>query len=70
MSLETRIERLECSAHGAGAVHVVYVPQLADAAGQMEAQRLALERNPPPRGAKLTVCLIDYARVGTGDHEP
>jgi hypothetical protein len=63
LSLDRRIERLEHAAHAGHHVHAVRVPYVADDAGQAEAQRLALERNPAPRGTKLTLCRIDYSRV-------
>ena len=40
---------------------MVDVPYVADEAGQREAQRQALERNPAPKGTKLTIYRIDYA---------
>ncbi len=40
------------------------VPFVADAAGQAEAQRQALERNPAPRGARLIVYGIYYGPIG------
>jgi hypothetical protein len=64
MSLEKRIERLERAANATGDyIHMVSVPYVADEAGQAEAQRQALERNPAPKGTKLTVCRIDYANI-------
>ena len=62
-NLERRVERLERGARGGNAVHVVHVPYVADDAGQAEAQRLALERNPAPAGTRLTICRIDYSRA-------
>jgi hypothetical protein len=61
MTIETRIERLEASIRPKDIIHRVYVPFVADEVGQLEAQRLALERNPAPRGTKLIVYLIDYS---------
>ena len=61
MNLEKRIERLEASVRPKDIIHRVDVPFVADAAGQLEAQRKALERNPAPRGTKLIVYLIDYS---------
>lgn len=63
MSLERRIERLERVADAGHLIHMVRVPYVADDAGQAEAQRQALERNPAPRGTKLTLYLIDYSDV-------
>ena len=65
MNLERRIEHLEHSARAGRAFHVVHVPYVADPAGQKEAQRQALERNPAPRRTRLTVYLIDYSGAGT-----
>ena len=61
MSLRKRIERLELATDTGHQIHTVLVPYVADEAGQVEAQRQALERNPPPRGTKLTIYRIDYA---------
>ena len=61
MTLEKRIERLERAADTGHHIHMVDVPYVADEAGQLEAQRQALERNPAPKGTKLTIYRIDYA---------
>ena len=61
MSLSKRIERLEASLRRQDIVHRVDVPFVADEAGQTEANRRALERNPAPQGTKLIVYLIDYS---------
>jgi hypothetical protein len=64
MNLEKRIERLERATDATGDhIHMVLVPYVADDAGQREAQRQALERNPAPKGTKLTVCLIDLSSM-------
>ena len=61
MTLLNRIERLEASLRPKDIIHRVDVPFVADEAGQLEAQRRALERNPAPPGTKLIVYLIDYS---------
>lgn len=63
MNLEARIARLEGDPARGRLVHVVRVAYLADEAEQAVAQRVALERDPTPRGVKVTVYVIDYSRV-------
>ena len=61
MSLRKRIERLERATDTGHHIHTVLVPYVADEARQVEVQHQALERNPAPKGTKLTIYRIDYA---------
>jgi len=62
MNLERGIERLERAAGAPNTVYVVTVPLLFDAtaAEKEEAIRQALERNPAPKGTKVTVCVLEW----------
>jgi len=62
-ALQARLERLEQTVQRGNIIHTVRMPYVADDAGQEQAQRQALERNPAPRGTKLTLCRIDYSRA-------
>ena len=51
-------------------MHGARVAYLSDDGERAVAQRVALERDPAPRGVRLTVCVIDYAERASTSSAP